>query len=156
MAFSISRNLELSYVYYIQQQINASWSGVTTVKGFPRDTKAVLPVISVRLLSEVSELREIGSRLLNDEYLIAIDIFATSDGQRLDLSDSIKNLVIQDFTYYEHSRPSGGGETIERTAGGKVVFKRINENNKVDFGETVDVYDRFRHFISVAVKVVET
>lgn len=154
--FGKIRNVELSTVYAIRTAIDAVWSDVTTVVGYPDFTKPqTLPIVSVRLANDNADFLEIGSRQTIDEYDFIIDIFAKSDPQRMDLAQTVKNTLLGDWTYYEHSRTSGqGASDITRTADGKVQFRRFIQNTHVEIGgRDVDAYDRFRQLISFTVFV---
>jgi hypothetical protein len=146
--FGKARNCELSVVFGIDTALSALWDNVTVVKGFPQsNASSSLPIVSVRLLTDTANFREIGSRALNDVYSFAIDIFAKSDGQRLDLAQSIRDILLNDFTYYVHSHNSGDPETLTKVDSGRVVFTQFTDNSKVDFAEDVELFDKFRHFI---------
>lgn len=147
------RNVELSTVYYIETQVNANWTNVSVVKAFPEDTKATLPVISVRVLENFAERREIGSRSMIDRYSVVIDIFAKHAGQRLDLAQFIQDTIEEDYTYYVHSQTSGNPGVLSRSSAGKLVFESLDQNAKIDFGEDVDPYDKNRHVIAYTVRL---
>lgn len=150
--FGQSRNLELSTVYYMENEIDASWSNVTTVLGYPDSSRGSLPIVSTRLLSEESDFLEIGSRTMNDLYTLAFDIFGKSEPNRLDLSQFVKDQLTSDWTYYTHSK--GTGETLNRTDAGRVVFQEFVQNTRVELSEEASTFDKHRHIISVIVKVV--
>lgn len=156
--FGKLRNVELSAVYYFETQINANWTGVTTTLGFPNlDKPPDLPVVSIRVLNVNSDFLEIGSRTMEDVYNIIIDIFGKSEPQRMDLAQFIQDKIIQDFVYYTHSRTSGQTDTqITRVAAGRVKFTQFLQNTKVEFGEDVDHFDRFRQLISFNCRVALT
>jgi len=148
--FRKSRNIELSTVYYIRTQIDASWTNVTTVKSFKNAYDEDLPVVCVRLNDTLFNRKEIGATTLENRYGIIIDIFATSDGQRLDLADFIENEIKGSWTYYTHSQ-SGG--TLTRTDDStKVVLQEITQNSKVEISDNPEKQDRFRHIISFIVR----
>lgn len=151
--FRETRNVELSTLYYLQTQINANWTGVTLVKSFKQvyGNSVALPVVCAILNNIESSRWEIGSNLLNNEYIIQVDIFATSDGQRLDLADFIFTQLQSGYTYYTHSQTSGDPTSLTRTEAGRVRVVRFITNTKVDLDEDVDEKDRFRHFISLIV-----
>ena len=151
-SFRTARNIELSTVAYIQTQINASWTGVTTVKSFTNAYKTSLPVVCVRLFDEESFRKEIGSTTFRHQYSIIIDIFATSDGQRIDLADFILSSLEDVWTYNEYSHNPANPEVLTTAATSKIRLLRLETNNKVDFGEEVDSYDRFRQNIVVRVE----
>lgn len=153
--FQEARCVELSTIDYLETQINASWSGITTIKSFTNAYKTALPVVCIRLLDTDSERREIGGTTLLNDYTIAIDLFCKSDGQRIDLAAFILDKLKDPWTYYDYSQASGAPETLAKTENGKLHVKRFIENNKIDFGDDgVDAWDRFRHIIMIQVRKV--
>lgn len=154
--FRETRNVELSTIYYLEQEFASNWAGVEILKTQPNYDKIALPVVSVRLISDFSSPREIGSTTLKSVYSFVFDIFAKSDGQRLDLADFLKETLSSSWVYYLHSHASGGTGTLDRTASGRIHLVNINQNTKVVFTEDVDDADRFRHIISADVRVSVT
>lgn len=154
--FRETRNVELSTIYYIENQFTLNWSGVSILKTQPNYDKVALPVISVRLLSDFSVPKEIGSTTLKSVYSFVFDIFAKSDGQRLDLADFLKGILSSSWTYYVHSHASGGDGTLDRTDSGRIHLVSITQNTKIVFTEDVDDADRFRHIIAADVRVAVT
>jgi hypothetical protein len=150
--FRETRNVELSTIEFLTAQINASWTGVTTVKTFQEAEAAKLPVVCIRLLDTLSTTREIGQTLLAHNYNIVIDIFAKSDGQRLDLADFITNLIPDGWVYYEYSHTPGHPDQLSTSAAGRVNFQSILENRRIDFYETIEDQDKYRHIISFLVR----
>lgn len=153
--FGKYRNVELSAVYFFDTQIQANWTGVSVVVGFPNlDATSQLPVVSIRVPSVNSDFLEIGSRTMDDVYTVIIDIFAKTNAQRLDLTQFIQDQIIQDFVYYAHSRTSGQNDTqITRTSAGKVKFTGFVQNQKLDFGDEVENFDKCRQIISFNCRV---
>jgi len=146
--FRETRNVELSCISHLTTQINANWSGVSVVKSFQDATAAAIPVVCVRLLDTSSRTREIGATTLNHTYNIIIDIFAKSDGQRLDLADFLTDLIKDGWVYYEHGHVPGHPDQLNTTANGRVHFEGLLENRRIDFVETVADQDKYRHIIS--------
>ena len=146
-AFSVTRNVELSTLYYLETQIAANWTGITIVKSFTSAYDNTLPVVCIRLLNTSSSRLELGSTTLDNLYTISIDIFGTSDGQRIDLSDFILNQIKEPWVYYTHSKVSGA-TTLTRTAAGKIRVNTFLDNSRVDFGDEAENPDRFRHSIT--------
>jgi hypothetical protein len=146
--FSIDRNVELSTIYYIETEVANDWTNISVIKTFPNYDKIQVPLIAVRLLDISSDRFEIGSRTLLNTYAFTIDIFAKSDGQRIDLASYLRNKLSLDWVYYEHSHASGDPDTFNRVANGKVIWKEFTGNTKVDFGEGASIYDKFRHSLT--------
>ena len=152
--FRETRNVELSGIEHLTTQINANWSGVNVVKSFQDTTGATLPVVCIRLLDTTSITREIGSTSLNHTYNIIIDIFAKSDGQRLDLADFLTNTIKDGWVYYEYAHVPGHPDQLSTTENGRVHFVSILENRRIDFAETVADQDKYRHIISFLVSKI--
>jgi hypothetical protein len=154
--FRESRNVELSTVYFVETSISADWSGITVIKTFVNAYKSALPVICVHLSDTQNNREEVGSTSFWNDYNIMIDIFATSDGQRIDLSDYLIDKLKDCFPYYTHSQTPGAPETLTRVETGKLFVQRVLSNHKIDFGDYgVDTADKFRHFIHLVIKKTE-
>ena len=154
--FRIYRNLELSLVYDIRTALATDWTGVNVVIGYPNLTKTNLPIVSIRLLNKNRIQKEIGSTSDSgiSQYNIMVDIFAQNEPQRLDLASYLEDLIVGDFVYYTHSRPSGGGDNIDRASAGKIVFSRFLQNSKLDFAEDTESYEQHRHILNFVCRVV--
>jgi len=152
--FTETRNIELSVIDYLTAQINASWTNINIVKSFTNAYKTALPVVCIRLRETVNDRREIGSDTLLNDYVITIDIFASSDGQRIDLSHFIMDKLKDGCPYYAFSQTTGSPETLTKAESGRIHLKSFRSNHRLDFGdsEEVDQYDRFRHFIEVEMR----
>jgi hypothetical protein len=149
--FSKTRNIELSVISAIETAINASWSGVTVVKAFLQAYSVSVPVICVRMLSVASSRLEIGGNTLAQQYSFIIDIFAHSDGQRIDLADFIVNTIKEGFVYNQYSRASGNPETLNKVADGRIVFLHVDNDARVDGNDSDDEHERYRHSITFTV-----
>lgn len=149
--FRETRNVELSTIEFLTSEITANWTGVTTVKSFQETAGAELPVVCIRLLDITSTTREIGATTFKHEYNIIIDIFAKSDGQRLDLADFIRETVKDGWVYYSYYHTPGHPDQLSKDANGRVHLVGILEDRRVDFVETVADQDKYRHIISFLV-----
>ncbi len=141
--FSTTRNIELSTIFYLETQINASWSDITIVKSFLSAYNKTLPVVSIRLTDVFSDRLELGATTLYPIYTIAVDVFATSDGQRIDLGDFILDQAKEGWIFYTHSKVSGA-TTLDRVAAGRITVDTFATNTRLDFGDEVSNPDRFR------------
>ncbi|KKN15277.1 hypothetical protein LCGC14_0987640 [marine sediment metagenome] len=151
--FRAARNVELSTIQYLETQIDASWSNVAVIKSFykayARDNSP--PIVCIRLMDQNTDYLEIGATTLDDIYNIAIDIFARSDGQRMDLADFILNEIKDSWVYNTYSQTSDKSG-VTATAAGRVRVVSFVENGKVDLGDTEESRDRYRHSIIFSVK----
>jgi hypothetical protein len=152
LPFRQTRNVELSTIDYLTTYIKAGWSNINVVKTFSQVSEKSLPVVCIRLVDNNPFRLEVGSDTLENRYGLIIDIFATSDGQRLDLADYITEGIKSGWTYSVFSQTSGDPETLDKTASGRVQMVKITRNSKLDFSDSVESRDRFRHLISLIVR----
>ena len=153
-----TRNLEASLIDYIIAQLaSASWTGIGVVKGFEEAYGLNLPVIAVRSESSVVNHGEIGDNAEVRDYQVLINIFATSDGQRLDLKDFLIDILKVGCAYYEYKTKKSldGRSTIvdTKTQNGRIRITKIGDTS-VKFDVEKDklvVHDRYRHLLSLTV-----
>jgi|WetSurSiteA1Bulk_404760.scaffolds.fasta_scaffold72443_2 hypothetical protein len=154
MAFSRTRNIELSVIQHIEDAITTSWTNIPVVKAFLQAYDYPVPVICVRMDSTDTFRLEIGDNALRQQHSFICDIFAKSDGQRLDLADFIVNTVKDGFIYNEYTKNSGDNQTLIATPNGRIVFLKFMDNSRIDFGEDAVEHDKFRHIIRFKVEKV--
>lgn len=147
------RNVELSTIYYLETQVVADWTGISVIKTKPNFAATDPPIIAVKAISVFPKLREIGSRLMENTYNIIVDIYATSDGQRLDLAQYLEDKIIADWTYYIHSQSSGNPRELDRVENGKIKWQNFTQHAILDFTDSVDKPDRFRYILAFNVRV---
>ncbi len=149
--FSRTRNIELSVVKYISDQISANWNGVTVVKSFPEAYDVKVPVICVRMLSADTSRWEIGSDLIKREYTFVVDIFGSSDGNRIDLQDFIITKVNSGCVYYDCAKHPTNREEIVYTENGRILLRRFLSDMRISFNFDDDQQDKFRQSITFVV-----
>jgi len=152
--FGEYRNIELSTLAHFETQLGSDWSNVSVEKTWKRVYSAdvSLPIVCIRLgSSEIARL-EIGSTTLEPRHMIIIDIFATSDAQRLDLANYVTTKLKDGWVYNAYAHVSGDKSQLTETADGRIFVTTWITNDKVDFGDTTEVKDRYRHTISIAVR----
>jgi hypothetical protein len=151
-SFRSARNVQLSIIDYLTTEINNAWSNITTVKSFVKAYKSSLPVVCIEMPSFPPERREIGSVEVIYDYTIAINIFAKSEGQKLDLAEFIVDKLKDGCTYYEFSQTSGDPETLSKVDSGLLHVSYFINNNSLDFGDDAHEYDHHRWVILVSMK----
>jgi len=157
MAYRISRNLEASIIQYLQTKLEEDgWNGVNVEKTFKRvySTEVTVPIICVRLGNTDHEFVEIGTNSTMRNPLILVDIFASSDGQRLDLKDYLISILKHGCIYYEYVI-NGNGEIESKIANGKIKILGIDDTI-VDLNidkDALDPKDRYRHLISLNISL---
>jgi len=149
--FSESRNMELSLIYYLETEIEKNWTGVSITKNFTKSYEVDPPVVCINLLSDDVGRKEVGSDSLKHEYHLVINVFATSDGQRIDLSDFIVNTLKTGCVYYIHSHKSGSSGELNRVADGRMRIVDFINNSKIEIGseKDLDIHDKYRHNIYI-------
>jgi len=152
-----SRNLEASTIDFINDKLKLRWSNVTCIKGFQRAYSNELPVITVRLNTSSFNKVELGDNNLLRKAQILIDIFANSDGQRLDLKDFIIAELKDGYTYYEYyieaNGTTGNGQVKRKVKDGKVNVLSFTDA-PIDFNtekNNLDKHDRYRHLLTLEV-----
>jgi len=155
--FRIFRNLELSTLQYVESEVNSNWSNVSVVKSFNEAKQRwtpKTPVVAVRTKDITPERKEIGSSDYKYYINVIIDIFGTSDANRLDLAAQITESLKSTWTYNEYSKDSGDMETLIATDSGNNM-RTVDwlQNSKLEFSEDVAPVDKFRHIMSFNVTV---
>lgn len=148
MAYRASRNVEASLVDRITADLATDgWTGIRVEKSFAEVYKGTLPCICVNVLEIRPELLEVGSPTHIQYYAINIRIFATSDGQRLDLSDWLFTKLESDTNYYAYTI-TNGAVSAKVLTGRIVIIRWFNDTKELINTENVEKEDRYRHLLS--------
>jgi len=160
--YRTSRNIEATLIEFIEAQLTAgSWTNISVEKGFARvyglaiggDSKKA--VICVRMEDTEHPHVQIGDNSTVPERLVFVDIFASSDGQRLDLKDFLVDALRNGCVYYEFvTKTTARGSSVDtRTADGRLRILKINDTS-INFGTDktkLDIHDRFRHLLVLTI-----
>jgi hypothetical protein len=148
------RNIEASLIDFITAQaLSDSWS-VRVEKSFSRISSGTFPVILVQLVSSPPNRYEIGSNKYLQYALINIRIFAENDGQRLDLASWLIDEFEGAIPYYEYEITNG--VVSEKNQSGHIHIRRfLNNRKELELTEGLVTEDKYRHIISIEVKVKE-
>lgn len=152
-SYRMSRNLEASIIEYLETNLKADWRGVGIEKSFVKSYDVPLPVVCVRLGNTTHEWAEVGTTSTRRNALILLDVFTTSDGQRLDLKDYIIEKIKVGCPYYEYV--TSNNRILSRTANGNIRVLSI-EDKPLNFGSDkseLSAHDRFRHLITLDVSI---
>lgn len=147
------RAIEASLIDYVEAQLLADgWSGITAGKTFKMVEDAQLPTIVIQLVDSTLKRKEVGSSAMEDTEFIIIRIFATSDGQRLDLAKWLIGKLQDNIVYYAYTVTNG--VVSLKTATGYIRVLKITNNSK-ELEGVADLLpeDRYRHKIAFNVKV---
>jgi hypothetical protein len=150
------RNLESSIIDKITSDLIADgWTGIRTEKAFAEVYKGTTPAICVSMEESDAISREIGSKSYLENILVSIRIFATSDGQRLDLASWMLSKIMPGIDYYTYIITNG--VVSSKTLAGRVVILETTANRKeLKNTDNLDVIDRYRHVLSFYCRVSTT
>ena len=153
-----TRNTEASVIDYITDILSDAWSSVVVEKIYDRVYNTNPPMVVVRPNTTTYTEAGLGSTSSYQNIQVIIDIYATSDGQRLDLKDYIILKLKPGMPYYEYytEKDSASGDKViikKKDQTGRLSVRNI-QDTPVDLGverQTLKVQDRFRHRITITV-----
>lgn len=148
-----SRNIEASFVDYLTDNFNTDWTNVSVKKGMAQVYSINLPVVCIRCGITEHAKAEIGGNATIRTAQVLIDIFATSDGQRLDMKDYIVEKIKSGIAYYDYEIENGIVKT--KTSNGRIRVTTIDDV-PVDFNvdkNKLDIHDRYRHLITLEISL---
>lgn len=153
MSYRNYRNLEATLIDYIEAQLLADgWSGIRTTKAFAEIYKGALPAICVSMEESDAISREIGSKSYLENILVSVRIFATSDGQRLDLASWMLSKIMPGLDYYTYTITSG--VVSSKTLAGRILILDTTVNRKeLKNTDNLDIIDRYRHILTFRMRV---
>lgn len=147
-------NLENSLFEFIDGEIQTASLQVIK-EGKPQDVIArvgskvdrdwSLPVIQLYYDSKTAPRLELGSNKRLKQHLMIIDVRADNGFNRDNISDWVEEIVNDGFPLYQYT---ANGATPIKTLLGQVSFEFVNIQ-RVNFGEDVDLYDKYRSRISI-------
>jgi len=155
--YRTSRNIEASIITFIQNQLeNENWTNINVEKSFKRartESNKNIPIICVRA-SDTNRTRiEIGTDSVQRSELILVDIFATSDGQRLDLVDFLGDILKHGLPYLEFQTDEN--EVLSSIQNGRIRVTDLTDT-PVNFNtdkSQLEICDRYRHSISLTISL---
>ena len=152
--YRISRNIEASIIDYIREEVfSASWNNINVEKTFAKVYEISLPTVCIRQGDTIHTKVELGTNSTYRTPSILIDIFATNDGNRLDLKDFIVDIIKRGCPYYEYTITSG--QISAKTQTGRITIINITDTiiNLDTDKSLLDVHDRYRHLISLEISL---
>jgi len=160
MTWRLYRNIENSLKDFLDTKISddsltaEDGSSIAVRVGRKRDDNWTLPCFSLYLESETLERFEIGSNQRDDQQLIIIDIYATNEGERLDLAKWLIDTINDGWRHYAYSYNVSDPESPTRVAGGWTNVDFLS-NTRVNLGQNIDIWDAHRHRVSINVWITE-
>lgn len=154
MAYRLNRNLEASIIDYLRVElIEDGWEGIGVEKSV-KQSKIKPPLILVQSVDTDTQKREIGSGKYIKYPTVTIRIFATSDGQRLDLADWLLEELEDDIEYYKYTVVNG--QVSSKVLDGQLTIRKIIRNEK-ELANTdpsvLEEEDRYRHNLTFSIFV---
>lgn len=111
------------------------------------DDNWTLPVVQVYKDSNPSAPRlEIGSNRRDTRFLLIIDIRCENETQRINIADWVTQIINEGFPFYEYTM---NGSSPTKSQNGNASFDFVL-NQKINLGEDVSLFDKFRHRISIS------
>ncbi len=148
-----SRDIEASLIDYLTTELEASWTDINVVKTFVEVKTLSLPSVCIRVGDTSHAKAEIGADSTIRTVQVFIDIFASSDGQRLDIKDFIVEKIKGGCIYYDYV--ISGGSVQSKTANGRIRVIDI-EDSGVNFDidkDKLDPHDRYRSLITLSISL---
>lgn len=149
-----SRNCEASIIDGVKTILTANgWANVSVEKTFSRVYDKIPPTVCIRVGDTTHLWAEIGDNYTRREVQVLIDLFCTSDGQRLDLKDCLISNLKDGFIYYDYIINNG---TIQsKIANGRISILNIIDR-PIDFEidkNELEPQDRYRHLITLTISL---
>ena len=151
--YRISRNIEASFVDYLKENLQIDWNINRVEKTFSRIYSIELPSICIRVGDTIHTKVQIGDDSTIRDVHVLIDIFATSDGQRLDMKDYIIKKIKNGLDYYDYEIENN--QVKHKVKNGRIRVLTIGET-LVNFGtdkQDLDQHDRYRHLIDLTISL---
>ncbi len=159
LAWDVQRNLENSFIDYIQAQIdlvsltipdtNGNAQAVSARVGFEFNSSWTLPIISAYVDSNTKPRLSIGSNKRQKAYLIIIDIRSLDKGSQLDLTDWLQDAINDGFVFNEYTPNPGDPLNPTIVVNGRVSIDFIS-NIPLRLGENVELFDKYRQNITLS------
>lgn len=144
------RNLENSLKDFLDGKVSNEDIDCSIRVGRKEDNKWSIPCITLYVESQTSTRLEIGSNKRDNLHLMILDIYATNEGERLDLADWLSAAINDGFRYYSYTQNESNPESPTKVAGGLVGVEFVT-NARVSLGQNIDETDKYRHRITINV-----
>jgi hypothetical protein len=154
MNWGISRNLENSLKQFLDRRIEEEYltgeqgKSLGVQVGRKEDSNWKLPCIVAYVESQTLNRFEIGSNTRDHHLLMVIDIYATNEGERLDLADWVTYIINDGFPYYKYYYNSDNPDEILKSQKGWVNINFVT-NTRVMLGQNISEIDAHRHQMTI-------
>jgi len=153
--YRVSRNIEANFIDFLRTTLTESpysWTSINFLKGFSHAYELSTPTVAVRAENTIYDKVEIGTNSFVRTIQVYIDIFASDDGMKLDLKDSIIESLKDGLVYNEYTITSGVASYIPN---GRIRIEEISDS-AINFDvnkEKIDQHDKFRWLITCTVSI---
>ena len=147
-AYRPTRNYETSTKDYIEENTSGDWSDVKVYRGWAEISGNNLPAVTVRSGLNDHNRVGVGSFATRRSITLFIDIFASNEGQGLDLKDYLIGLLKSSWIYNEYTVTNRVSTAV---ANGRITCESISDmpvNLNINKSE-LDKIDRYRYLITV-------
>lgn len=158
--WGIYRNIENSLKDFLEEEVfednvtDYSENLVPIRIGRKESDDWSIPCISLYIDAENSPRRlAIGGNLRDRRFLLIFDIYATDEGQRLDLASWLTKKIEDGFNYYTYYYDPLDPDNLSKTLVGLANIDTFIANTRVALGQNVDEVDAHRHRISIQIWV---
>ena len=140
-------NIESSIQDFLTEQASNDSVNVSIRVGEMFDENWTLPTIQVYVDSKNLPRLELGSNKRLISYTVIIEVRATNPFERINLADWVETTINNGFTYYSYSANLSDPDNPQRVSEGHADLDFLS-SGKVNLGENVSEYDRWRYRIS--------
>jgi len=156
--YGITRNIEASVKTWLEEELeDYGWKCRVELEFSEAYRTALpLPCIVINADDNPDKRIEIGSNQLSNYFNIEFRIFATGNGQRLDLRDWLRDKVMEGIPYYEFVIDNDNN-TIQSNsplAGRISIIEIIQNRRELRNTDNTDQRDRSRHLLSFSTRIV--
>lgn len=116
--------------------------------GRKEDNDWNLPVITAYVDNISLPKLFVGENTTLNTYLIVIDIYATNEGERIDLAQWVEDNIKNGFRYYTYT-PNVSNPNSPTKVAGRLIGVTFVTNTRVALGQNVDLIDAHRHRITI-------
>lgn len=149
--YNITRNLEASIIDFLTLKMTGDFANVSVTRTWDEVRNLTLPVVLIRCGTTSHNRVEVGDTNTWREPIILIDIFASDDGERLDLKDYIIAEIKVGCPYYLYEIENGAVKS--KTLDGRIRITEIDDD-PINFDldkDIIDPYEQYRHLISLTI-----
>lgn len=153
LEWGVQTNLEKSLEDFLTAQTVTDDVTVNITVAEKVDPNWELPHIQLYTDSKQKPRAEIGSNKRANTYLIFLDVRGTTNPERMNLADWIEESINDGFTYYTYASDPANRDVPIKTNAGYVGFDYIS-SQKVNLGENVNIFDKWRYRISIRTWII--